>query len=85
MLITSIYILLRSPENPCSLKFALSFLGARAPLGPLDVEVKVKAKKFRNSMILLELLEDLQLCYRHLDIMVVINILQYYQVLPNIE
>ena len=35
----------------------LLFLGARAPLGPLDVKVKVKvkvkAKKFRNSMILL--------------------------------
>ena len=28
------------------------FLGAKAPLGPLDVKVKVKAKKLRNSMIL---------------------------------
>ena len=35
----------------------LSFLGARAPLEPLDekekAKDKVKAKKFRNSMILL--------------------------------
>ena len=34
-------------------------LGAKAPLGPLDVKVKVKAKKLRNSMILLELLDYL--------------------------
>ena len=61
----------------------LVFLGARAPLGSLDV--KVKAKKFRNSMILLELLNDLQLCYRHFDIMVATNVIQYYLVLPNID
>ena len=35
------------------------FLGAKAPLGPLDVKVKVKAKRLRYSMILLELLDDL--------------------------
>ena len=40
------------------------FLGAKAPLGPLDEKEKekVKAKKFRNSMILPELLDDLRLC-----------------------
>ena len=32
--------------------------------------VKVKVKKFRNSMSLPELLEDLRLCQEHLDIMV---------------
>ena len=32
--------------------------GAKAPLGPLDVKVKVKAKKLRNSMILPKLLDD---------------------------
>ena len=40
------------------------FLGAKAPLGPLDVKVKVKvkvkgkAKKLKNSMILPKLLYD---------------------------
>ena len=40
------------------------FLGAKAPLGPLEqkvkvkVKVKVKAKKLRNSMILPKLLDD---------------------------
>ena len=59
------------------------FLGARAPLGPLDV--KVKPKKFRNHIILLELLDDLQLCQGHLDMMVVNNIIQYHLILPNID
>ena len=42
------------------------FLGAKAPLGPLDEKEKekgkekVKAKKFRNSMILPELLDNLR-------------------------
>ena len=64
------------------------FLGARAPLRLLDVKVKVKvkvkAKKFRNNMLLLELLNDLQLCQGHLDMMKVNNIIQYYLVLLNI-
>ena len=38
------------------------FLGAKAPLGPLDVKVKVKVKvkpkKLRNSMILPKLIDD---------------------------
>ena len=42
------------------------FLGAKAPLGPLDVKikvkvkvkVKVKAKKLRNSMILPKFIDD---------------------------
>ena len=40
----------------------MAFLGARTPLRPLEVKlkVKVKAKKFRNNMLLLELLDDLQ-------------------------
>ena len=55
------------------------FLGARAPLEPLDVKVKVKveAKKFRNGQIMLELLDDLSLCLGHLEIMVVSNNIQY--------
>ena len=36
------------------------FLGAKAPLGPLDEKEKVKAKKFRNSIILPELLDNLR-------------------------
>ena len=39
------------------LVYGFGFLGAKAPLGPIDV--KVKPKKFRNSMIMLELLDDL--------------------------
>ena len=43
----------------CKFEYWLNFLGARAPLEPLDekekekAKDKVKAKKFRNSMILL--------------------------------
>ena len=63
------------------------FLGAKAPLGPVDVKVKVKvkAKKFQNSMILPESPDDLEFCYGHIHIMVVTNITQCYLVLPNID
>ena len=46
-------------------------------LGPLDVKVKVKPKKLRNSMILPELLDNLQLCQSKLDIIFHTDIVLY--------
>ena len=36
----------------------MGILGAKAPLGPKDVKVKMKAKKLGNNKILPMLLED---------------------------
>ena len=67
--------------------YSIQFLGAKAPLGSLDVKVKVKvkAKKLRNSMIMPEFLSNnvvLLGIFRHNGIT---NIIQYYLVLPNID
>ena len=42
----------------------IRFLGAKAPLEPLEqkVNVKVKAKKIGKSLMLLELLDDFRYC-----------------------
>ena len=59
--------------------YLVAFLGAKAPLEPLDVKVKVKveAKKFRKCQIMLKLLDDLSFCLGHLEIMVDSNNIQY--------